>query len=64
MSLSKIPFVILFSLAYKRCITPPNPAAPKAERISNKAFNASWYTQNVLKYARVDYNFVLSPNIS
>ncbi|KJA17928.1 hypothetical protein HYPSUDRAFT_57429 [Hypholoma sublateritium FD-334 SS-4] len=53
MSISKIPLVVLFSFAYKRCITPPNPAAPKAERISNKTLNTTWYTQNMLRYARL-----------
>jgi len=51
MSLAKVPLVLLFSLSFKRCLTSPNPAPPKSESISQKTFNAAWYTQKLLGYA-------------
>lgn len=52
MSLAKIPFVFLFSLAFNKCITSPNPTPPKTEWISENTSYTSWYYQ-VPKYARV-----------
>ena len=60
MSLAKIPLIVAFSLAFRRCITSPNPAPPKTERFSKKTLNTAWYTQELPKYATVSkYN----PNV-
>ncbi len=52
MSLAKIPFIVLFSLAFNKCITSPNPAPPKTEWIAENTSYTSWYYQ-VPKYATV-----------
>ncbi|KAF8967379.1 hypothetical protein BDZ97DRAFT_1938246 [Flammula alnicola] len=54
MSLAKIPLIFCVSLAFKRCITSPNPAPPKDEQIQeqkSQVMEFSWYTQGVPKYA-------------
>lgn len=48
MSLAKIPLSILFALAFKKGLTPPNPPVAKSEIFVQGGLNQTWYFFNVL----------------
>ncbi|KAF8186385.1 hypothetical protein BJ912DRAFT_852268 [Pholiota molesta] len=51
MSLTKIPAILLVSLAFQKCVTPPQPPPPRSERIETASMDVEWYTRTVLPIA-------------
>ncbi|KAF9476905.1 hypothetical protein BDN70DRAFT_881825 [Pholiota conissans] len=65
MSLAKIPLAILFALAFKRTITPPNPPASDKEMFVKGGLNKSWYLVHVPVWApRLQYLASLAETVT